>query len=742
MNTNRRPRVDADGRGLRSGNLLSAVILAAVLSLAHLLPVAAVEADRQQPLIAVLASDAPPADKAMACKRLAVCGDKNAVPELARLLSDEKLASWSRIALEVIPDPEAADALRNALGTLNGKLLVGAINSLGARRDAASIGALTDKLADADAAVASAAAAALGRIGGPAAVAALTPRLADAPAAVKPAVAEGCLVCAARLLDGGQFDEAARLYGAVRGANLSVPLTSEATRGLILARRTEGIPLLVEQLRSADKASFQIGLRAARELPGGEVTQALLSELPRAAPERQPYLLLALADRGDAAVQPAALQAARSGPPRLRIAAIAVLERLGDRSSLPVLLAAAADADEGVAKAARTALARWPDADVDAALLDELGQPEEKVQLSAIDLIAQRQVTQAIPSLLRLAGDTNSSIRAASLKVLGDLAGSAEIPALVSLLMKTDDTAAVEGALRSICARSARSASGQVTIQKAVYGDLPDGPAADVTVKVAGLVKSGALSVDASNQNFGDTAGGIVKKLRVDYTVNGVPGRQTVVENETLVFTASAAPPEVVDPLCAAMAQASPGAKLALLRILRAAGGPAALAAVRAAAADADPALQEAARRALCDWPSADALPDLAQLARSTADPKLKILALRGQLRLIPLQGGTAEEKLATIKEVVSLIDRNEEKRLALSTLVEIPSAGSLALVATYLDSAELKDDAGSAAVAISEAIAKTHPAEVAAVMPRVAQSANPALAERANHLLQQTRSQ
>ena len=38
------------------------------------------------------------------------------------------------------------------------------------------------------------------------------------------------------------------------------PRILEATRGAILARKGEGIPLLIEQVRSADKALFQIGL--------------------------------------------------------------------------------------------------------------------------------------------------------------------------------------------------------------------------------------------------------------------------------------------------------------------------------------------------------------------------------------------------------------------------------------------------------------------------------------------------
>src|SRR2546423_9152801 len=55
-------------------------------------------AEKQRELIRMLKSNAPPEEKAIACKRLAIYGGKEAVPALAPLLSDADLASWARIA--------------------------------------------------------------------------------------------------------------------------------------------------------------------------------------------------------------------------------------------------------------------------------------------------------------------------------------------------------------------------------------------------------------------------------------------------------------------------------------------------------------------------------------------------------------------------------------------------------------------------------------------------------------------
>ena len=77
----------------------------------------------------------------------------------------------------------------------------------------------------------------------------------------------------------------------------------------------------------------------------------------------------------------------------------------------------------------------------------------------------------------------------------------------------------------------------KLVIVKAEYGDLPDGAKTDVTKKVAEMVKQDELSVAATNDNFGDPVEGTAKKLRVDYTFNGVKKSKTVDEGQTLTIS-------------------------------------------------------------------------------------------------------------------------------------------------------------------------------------------------------------
>lgn len=102
--------------------------------------------------------------KAKACQRLALIGDESTVSALAGLLPDPKLSHYARAALEPMPGPSADRVLREALGGLEGNLLIGVINSIAWRRDPEALVALASLRHGDDAHVASAATAAIRRI--------------------------------------------------------------------------------------------------------------------------------------------------------------------------------------------------------------------------------------------------------------------------------------------------------------------------------------------------------------------------------------------------------------------------------------------------------------------------------------------------------------------------------------------------------------------------------------------------
>ena len=686
-------------------------------------------------LIAVLKADAPQQQKADACIDLARVGTKAAVAPLAALLADEKLSHMARYGLETIPDPAVDEALRAALGPLKGRLLVGVIQSIGVRRDAQAVEAVAKLLGDTDAEVAAAAAQTLGKIGSPAAVAALKASLGKVPAA-----ADGLMCCA----EAAAPDQAVALYDALRAAQIASNVKMAAVRGAILARGpAAGLPLLLDQLRSDDATLFSVALRTGLELPGAEVPRALAAELGKLPVAKQVCLMAILGERGDAVAVPALLGIARDGAPESRVAAIGALTRLGSADAVPVLAELAGSGQADVAQMALASLAGFSGPNVNATIVALAGKPDLKLRLMGVELIGRRRIVEAKPELLRLAAEADPQLSVASLKVLGELADVKDLPALLGVLQKTSATEAAERAVAAVCIRQSVYVPGSISIRKAVYGVLPNGPQKDVTAKVAELVKAGNSNLDVSNSTFGDTAPNKVKQFQIEYTVNGVSRNAKANEGGTLRLDmgAGSVPPAVIEPLLSAYGQAQGASKLAILRILCSAGGPQALGVVRAAAGDANPEIKEAAQRALCDWPLAEVLPDLEKLIQGESNPKIKILALRGYIKLVPVQEVPAAQKMAALKQAFGWAGRDDERKLVLASLSAAPSPDALALAASCLDTAGLKDEACQAAVAVAENLAGAQSGQVVESMEKVVKvSGNEALVKRAKTCLDQAK--
>ncbi len=412
-------------------------------------------AAKEQELLAILRSDAPNADKALTCKKLAVHGSAAAVGDLAKLLPDPQLSSWARIALEVIPGSAADEALRKATESLDGLLLVGTINSIGVRRDAAAVELLSARLQDKDTEVASAAAVALGRIGNDAAAKSLRNVLASSPAKVRSAVAEGCVLCAERLHTDGKSAEAVAIYDAVRKADVPQQRIIEATRGAILARKEDGLPLLVELLKSPDKAMFRLALGTTREFPGKGIDQALAAELESAQPERGAMIIMAMADRPETIELSAVLKGAAKGAKPVRLAALAALGRVGDATCVAALIEGALDSDKELAQEAKDSLARLANDKVDSQIVALLPTAQGKKYPLLIELIGQRRI-DAVPELLKALENPDQSVQRTALTALGETIQLPQLSVLVAQVVKAksaEDSSVAQQALKSASVR-------------------------------------------------------------------------------------------------------------------------------------------------------------------------------------------------------------------------------------------------------------------------------------------------
>jgi HEAT repeat protein len=198
---------------------------------------------RESELLAVLKSSSSEKDKADACLELARIGTKDSVAPLAALLGDEKLAHMARYALEPIPDSAVEEALRDAVGKLKGRLLVGVIGSIGVRRDVKATDLLCKRLKDQDTDVVQAAARALGSLGTAAAVKSLEDSLTGTSAANQPAFYEGLFRCAETLTARGQPAAALAIYDRLNQPHAPRQIRDGASRKARILREEKGMTI-------------------------------------------------------------------------------------------------------------------------------------------------------------------------------------------------------------------------------------------------------------------------------------------------------------------------------------------------------------------------------------------------------------------------------------------------------------------------------------------------------------------
>jgi HEAT repeat protein len=193
---------------------------------------AAADPDLEKQLLAALNGRLSRDAHDYVCRKLAIVGTAAAVPTLAGLLGNPATSHMARFALERINAPEAGQALRAALVTVDGNLKIGVISSLGARHDKHAVAALGDLLRDQNPAVVRAAALALGTIGRPESAKVLQAALPTA-GGDKQAMIDGLLNCAESLLRHGMQYEAELIYGSLVGEGQPRLVRLAATRGLL-----------------------------------------------------------------------------------------------------------------------------------------------------------------------------------------------------------------------------------------------------------------------------------------------------------------------------------------------------------------------------------------------------------------------------------------------------------------------------------------------------------------------------
>ena len=371
-----------------------------------------------------------------------------------------RAAAWKESPTRAPPKLSA-----NAAARLTGDRLAGVVESLGVLRDTNAVDLLHKLADDPMSGVSQPALLALGRIANEASIRIIREDLAQAAEGTRTNAAAACLLAAQAQLADGHADTAAALCDAVFHANVPLVYRAAAIRGAIVARKAEGVPLLVEQLRSQEPILRNAALTAIREIPCEELARALNAEINQAPADLQKQLLIALVDCHN----PQSLQLLQArttdASPEIRQTALTVLGWIGGSNEVGVLVKAVAQNQSAEESAlALSALGRMQGAAIDEQLVKALASSADlELRIKLIRLLASRSATNAIPELLKQAAGSEVKVSVAALNALQSLAGPGELPALLAMTKDAKDAAvreAAESAVVGACTKAGSALAG------------------------------------------------------------------------------------------------------------------------------------------------------------------------------------------------------------------------------------------------------------------------------------------
>jgi HEAT repeat protein len=483
-------------------------------------------------------------------------------------------------------------------------------------------------------------------------------------------------------------DEALReAAGRVKGQLLVGVLQSIGNR-----RDTKAVSVLAKYVGDADQAIAGAAAMALGKIATPAAAEALKPMLGKCPSVAEAYLACAVgAQKPKTAISlyTDILKAKGTVPKSVRMAALRgqMLASGSDGMALWETTIKSDDPDE-TDIALRTALEFPKSKKVTKSLAQMLAKlPAKQSRLS--EILAERGDLAAEPELLALAkgGDTKDvEIRLAAATALTRLGSVEVLPVLTEL-------AAVENAELSSRARALlvgfSGKEGDSAILALLENSEPNKRLAAINLAasdrvVAAVPKLLSLTGDAdakvseaSFKALGDLAGAAdVPALLaiVERTTGAEPAVRSLAS--VCVRLTGAGTGGALEPIVVAYGKAQGKVKHALLKVLCLTSNAQALDIARAAITQsADAELKEAAMRLVCDWKTVDALPEIEKIAQEATSERMKILALRGYVRICTLSPVSQEDKEAMMIRARGWAVRDEERTMIDATLKDLRQA-------------------------------------------------------------------
>jgi HEAT repeat protein len=193
-------------------------------------------------------------------------------------------------------------------------------------------------------------------------------------------------------------------------------------------------------------------------------------------------------------------------------------------------------------------------------------------------------------------------------------------------------------------------------------------------------------------------------------------------------------------PLAAIKTAGDNTAKCSLLRIMGNLGGKEAFAAVAPTLKDSSTDVQDAAINALSNWPTSRSLPPLMNVVKTTSNPKHRVLAMRGAVRILGLNDCTVERTLAGYAELMKAAKEPADTKLILAGLGSVADPAALAAIEPFITNKQFKAEAEFAKLGVARAIMGSSSQLARKVATSLRRSKNRTVANQANWIVKSLR--
>ena len=428
------------------------------------------------------------------------------------------------------------------------------------------------------------------------------------------------------------------------------------------------------------------------------------------------YLTLAdrLCEGGERAYALAMYRHILEAPGHLKAGAVIGLGRAGGAAELPAILAFLNDKSPRIRSAAKAALDLLPVEEVTRAVAAKAQAASPEMKALLLEILARRGDKSVLPAFLAAAEDADASVRTAAYRGLGGLADPRAMAVLLAALTKAagKELAAARAAVSRI--------HGPAATQALIDAMANAAPKARVEV-IALLADRRAISavpqlLKAAEDKDATVRKAALKALGLVADDKALPAlvrllvqakdRAAAEKAVRAVCRRLADPARCAPPLLAALDGASVAARCSLLGLLGRVQGETALAALRRARKDPEPKAADAAIRGLAAWNTPEALDDLLDVARTSADQTHRVIALRGYVRLAGLaKGRTAAQRVKLYDDAMAVAARPVDKKAVLAGIAALPNRAALRMAERCLGDEALKNEAAAAVVQIAKTL-------------------------------------